>query len=142
LLRFLYSAVLSQQSPKLIIFSQAPGKDGSTTCGAVPSSIIIFLSGKITASRESGSELQGHKIVSRAGDAIGINYVFGLHSLRKTFGYQYIKNGGKPETLMKMYNHDDYDYTKRYVHWGIEDAEQDREAMYIGLKRNKIVSKK
>ena len=39
-------------------------------------------------------------------------------------------------------SHDDYDYTKRYVHWGIEDAEQDREAMNIGLKRNKIVSKK
>ena len=76
---------------------------------------------------------QAHRIISRAGDAIGIDYVFGLHSLRKTFGYQYIQNGGKPETLMKMYNHEDYDYTKRYVHWGIEDAEADREAMYIGL---------
>lgn len=80
---------------------------------------------------------QGHRILSRAGDAIGIDYVFGLHSLRKTFGYQYIKNGGNPETLMKMYNHDDYDYTKRYVHWGIEDAEADREAMYIGLNNNR-----
>lgn len=80
---------------------------------------------------------QAHRIVSRAGDAIGIDYVFGLHSLRKTFGYQYIQNGGKPETLMKMYNHEDYDYTKRYVHWGIEDAEADREAMYIGLKSSK-----
>lgn len=79
---------------------------------------------------------QAHRIISRAGDAIGIDYVFGLHSLRKTFGYQYIQNGGKPETLMKMYNHEDYDYTKRYVHWGIEDAEADREAMYIGLNNN------
>ncbi len=80
---------------------------------------------------------QAHRIVSRAGDAIGIDYVFGLHSLRKTFGYQYLKNGGNPETLMKMYNHDDYEYTKRYTHWGIEDAEADREAMYIGLKNNR-----
>ncbi len=85
---------------------------------------------------------QGHKILSDAGDAIGINYVFGLHSLRKTFGYQYLKNGGNPETLMKMYNHDDYEYTKRYTHWGIDDAEADREAMYIGLKKRTINFKK
>ncbi|MCX4365095.1 MAG: tyrosine-type recombinase/integrase [Bacilli bacterium] len=78
---------------------------------------------------------QAHRLVSKAGDAIGIDFVFGLHSLRKTFGYQYLKNGGNPETLMKMYNHDDYDYTKRYTHWGIEDAEADRAAMYIGLKK-------
>ena len=74
---------------------------------------------------------QGHKIISKNGKEIGIYFVFGLHSLRKTFGYMYIKNGGKADTLMKMYNHDDYDYTKRYVHWGIEDAENDREAVYL-----------
>ncbi len=85
---------------------------------------------------------QAHRIVSKAGDAIGIDYVFGLHSLRKTFGYQYLKNGGNPETLMKMYNHDDYDYTKRYTHWGIDDAEADREAMYIGLKKKTTNFKK
>lgn len=86
---------------------------------------------------------QGHRIVSKAGDAIGIDYVFGLHSLRKTFGYQYIKNGGNPETLMKMYNHDDYDYTKRYVHWGIDDAESDREAIFIGanITRKQMLNK-
>ncbi len=75
---------------------------------------------------------QGHKIISKNGKEVGIYFVFGLHSLRKTFGYMYIKNGGKPDTLMKMYNHDDYDYTKRYVHWGTEDAENDREAVYLG----------
>lgn len=80
---------------------------------------------------------RGHDIVSKAGKEIGIDYIFGLHSLRKTFGYQYMKNGGNPETLMKMYNHDDYENTKRYVHWGIEDAENDREAMYIGLNNHK-----
>lgn len=82
---------------------------------------------------------QGHRIISSAGKAIGIDFIFGLHSLRKTFGYQYLKNGGNPETLMKMYNHDDYEYTKRYTHWGIDDAEADRTAMYIGL-RKKITS--
>lgn len=84
---------------------------------------------------------QGHEIVSKAGQAIGINFVFGLHSLRKTFGYMYIKNGGKPETLMKMYNHDDYNYTMLYVHWGIDDAEADREAVYLGATHRKKITK-
>jgi integrase len=75
---------------------------------------------------------QGHRIVSRAGQAIGLNFVFGMHSLRKTFGYQYIAGGGNQLTLMKMYNHDSPDVTLRYVCWGREDAESDREAIYLG----------
>jgi integrase len=78
---------------------------------------------------------QGHRIVSRAGDAIGIQFVFGLHSLRKTFGYQYINGGGNVLTLMKMYNHDSPDVTLRYVCWGREDAEKARENTYIGVKK-------
>ena len=78
---------------------------------------------------------QGHRIVSRAGDEIGIKFVFGLHSLRKTFGYQYINRGGNVLTLMKMYNHDSPDVTLRYVCWGKEDAEKERENTYIGVKK-------
>lgn len=78
---------------------------------------------------------QGHRIVSRAGDEIGIQFVFGLHSLRKTFGYQYINRGGNVLTLMKMYNHDSPDVTLRYVCWGKEDAEKARENTYIGVKK-------
>lgn len=64
----------------------------------------------------------------------GIDFNFGLHSLRKTFGYRYIANGGNPLTLMKMYNHDDVGVTMLYVMWNSEDAEQSREAMFIGAK--------
>lgn len=78
---------------------------------------------------------QGHRIVSRAGDEVGIKFVFGLHSLRKTFGYQYINRGGNVLTLMKMYNHDSPDVTLRYVCWGKEDAEKERENTYIGVKK-------
>ena len=78
---------------------------------------------------------QGHRIVSRAGKAIGINFVFGLHSLRKTFGYQYIANGGQILTLMKMYNHDSPDVTLRYVCWGRDDAEKARESTFLGVKK-------
>ena len=75
---------------------------------------------------------QAHRIVSRTAKEVGIGYTFGIHSLRKTFGYMYIKNGGKPETLMKMYNHDDYNVTMLYVCWGKDDAENDRESIFIG----------
>lgn len=78
---------------------------------------------------------QGHRIVSNAGKAIGIQFVFGLHSLRKTFGYQYIANGGQILTLMKMYNHDSPDVTLRYVCWGRDDAEKARESTFLGVKK-------
>lgn len=74
----------------------------------------------------------GYKIIHKAAEAIGIPYTFGLHSLRKTYGYQYINSGGNILTLMKMYNHDSPDVTLRYVQWGKEDAEHDRKNMYIG----------
>jgi len=80
---------------------------------------------------------QGHRIVSEAGKAIGINFVFGLHSLRKTFGYQFYSNGGNLLTLMKMFNHDDPNVTTRYICWGKEDIEKSREATYIGLPPKK-----
>ena len=67
-------------------------------------------------------------------DAVGIDFTFGLHSLRKTFGYMYIKNGGNILTLQKMYNHESPDVTLVYVEWGKEDAERDRAAIYLGGK--------
>lgn len=66
--------------------------------------------------------------------AVGIDFKFGLHSLRKTFGYMYIKNGGNIMTLMKMYNHFSPTITLLYVMWGTEDAEADRVATFIGKK--------
>lgn len=82
----------------------------------------------------------GHRIVTSAAEAIGIPFVFGLHSLRKTFGYQYIKknssskeaDGASVLTLMKMYNHDSPEVTLHYVCWSTDDAENAREATYIG----------
>lgn len=65
----------------------------------------------------------------------GIDFKFGLHSLRKTFGYQYIVNGGNIITLMKMYNHDSPDVTLLYVMWDSTDIERERESIYIGGTR-------
>lgn len=67
--------------------------------------------------------------------ACGIDFKFGLHSLRKTFGYMWIKNGGNILTLMKMYNHDSPDVTLFYVMWDATDIEKARETIYIGGKK-------
>lgn len=67
--------------------------------------------------------------------AVGIDFKFGLHSLRKTFGYQYIKNGGNIVTLMKMYNHDDTSTTQMYVMWDKDDAENERSKIFLGNVR-------
>lgn len=74
-------------------------------------------------------------IFGKVADAVGIDYKFGLHSLRKTFGYMYIKNGGNVITLMKMYNHDEPGTTLLYVMWNKEDAENERESVFIGGKK-------
>ena len=77
---------------------------------------------------------QGYTIIRNIGQDIGIGYTFGLHSLRKTFGYHYIASGGNVLTLMKMYNHDEPDVTLLYVCWGKDDAERDRGAVFLGPK--------
>ena len=82
-----------------------------------------------------------NKVFHKVADAVGIDFKFGLHSLRKTFGYMYILNGGNVITLMKMYNHDSPDVTLVYVHWGKEDAEQDRQAIFLGCKNQVKISK-
>ena len=74
-------------------------------------------------------------ICKEVANAVGIDFKFGLHSLRKTFGYMYYKNGGNLLTLMKMYNHSAPDVTLLYVMWGNEDVENDREATFIGAPK-------
>lgn len=64
--------------------------------------------------------------------ACGIDFKFGLHSLRKTFGYMYIQNGGNIITLMKMYNHYSPETTLLYVMWDSTDIEKTREEIFIG----------
>ena len=67
--------------------------------------------------------------------ACGIDFEFGLHSLRKTFGYFYVLNGGNVITLQKMYNHDEPSVTLLYVMWNKEDAEKDRESIFLGRRK-------
>ncbi|PXX74664.1 tyrosine-type recombinase/integrase [Dielma fastidiosa] len=80
---------------------------------------------------------QADRILKKAADAIKLKQPFSLHSMRKTFGYHYIKNGGKLLTLMKMYNHDETSTTEIYICWGTDDAEQDRQSIYNGAVHRK-----
>lgn len=54
------------------------------------------------------------------------------YTLRKTFAYHYIKDGGNIETLSKILNHESVEVTQRYICWGMDDAENDRFNTYIG----------
>ena len=76
------------------------------------------------------------RMVSDAGKAVGIMFSFGLHSLRKTFGYMYVRNGGNIETLRLMLNHEDPNVTKRYICWATDDAERERKNIFIGKSFN------
>lgn len=70
-------------------------------------------------------------IIPKVKKACGIDFNFALHSLRKTFGYQYIVDGGKLVTLQRMYNHTSPDVTLYYVMWDTNDIENEREKVFI-----------
>ncbi len=86
---------------------------------------------------------RSHKVVMQAANEVGIGFPFGLHGLRKTFGYHYMLNGGNVLTLMKMYNHDDTTVTLLYIMWGDDDVQADRHSTYFaGKKSAKIARRK
>ena len=83
---------------------------------------------------------QADRILNKAAKEVKLKQRFSLHSMRKTFGYHYIKNGGNILTLMKMYNHDETSTTEIYICWGTDDAESERSKIYnaaVHRKRKK-----
>ena len=94
-----------------------------------------------TGNSETGrpiSRAQAFKIMKELGHYIGIDYSFGLHSLRKTFGYQYIKHAENQWSaflnLQRMYNHSTIAVTQLYICWDKDDVEKSRENISIGIK--------
>ncbi len=75
---------------------------------------------------------QGWRVIKEAFKAAGILGPCGPHSLRKTFGYHYIKRGGELLTLSKMLNHTSPLVTIMYVMWDTDDTETARNEMYLG----------
>ena len=77
---------------------------------------------------------QAWRIIKRTTNAVGIKYKVGVHSLRKTFGYNFISKGGNVLTLMKMYNHSSPAITLLYVMWDSTDVENERTNVFNGIK--------
>lgn len=76
---------------------------------------------------------QAHKVMKEGCAHVGIRYKVGPHSLRKTFGYNYMRNGGNIYTLMKMYNHSSTDTTQLYIMWTTDETEKERMTIFNGV---------
>ncbi|MDD3122662.1 MAG: tyrosine-type recombinase/integrase [Candidatus Izemoplasmatales bacterium] len=96
------------------------------------SSDYLFTSQRSDGAIRCISRQQADRIIKDIKLHCRIHTVFGMHSLRKTFGYQYYANGGNLLTLQKMYNHEDSSTTLFYIMWDKNDMEKAREEIYIG----------
>ncbi len=56
-----------------------------------------------------------YTVIKNAAEELGLEGNISCHSLRKTFGYQAWKQGVQPALLMSIYNHSNYEITKRYL---------------------------
>ncbi len=61
------------------------------------------------------SRYQAHRIIRQAANYAGLSSEISCHSLRKTFGYHAWKQGTPPALIMNIYNHSNFQVTKRYL---------------------------
>lgn len=76
------------------------------------------------------SRYQAHRIIREAAKYAGLNDDISCHSLRKTFGYHAWKQGTPPALIMNIYNHSNFQVTKRYL--CID--QDDRDAVFAEIK--------
>lgn len=77
------------------------------------------------------TRIQAHRLIRQAAEELGMEGHISCHSLRKTFGYQAWRLGAEPALLMNIYNHSNYQVTKRYL--GIEQEDKDKIFLKINL---------
>ena len=77
------------------------------------------------------SRVQAWRIIREAVKAIGLSGKVSCHSLRKTWGYHACRSGQVlPVVVMTIYNHSNFETTKRYL--GI--AQDDLDKAYLGME--------
>lgn len=71
------------------------------------------------------SRIQVNRILDKACKAIDIEHI-SCHSLRKSFGYHAWQKGAEPALLMQVFNHSNFNITKRYL--GI--CQEDKDSLF------------
>lgn len=77
------------------------------------------------------SREQAFRIIKNACSTLHLSDNISCHSLRKTFGYHAWAAGTDPVVLMLIFNHSDFQITKRYL--GIDQDDKDKVFLNLNL---------